>query len=253
MVEVEFLRVHQRPEGVFEHKPTIIRIGRNGGVDGLRFDRSGHSSEDPEEEFGDDLVILLAGSDHFVIELAGAEGNRAFEAKDYATARRAYERVLSLDPKNQMGLVNLGMVEFYSGDPAKSENLLKQAVRQRLETAPAWLTLGMIYMDQNRFREALAALSQATLLDPQNPRARNFLGVVIGREGWIDGAQQELRRAVELNPDYADAHYNLAVFYLQEKPPAIELARRHYFKARELGLENDDAMEKVFKTTSPKP
>jgi Flp pilus assembly protein TadD len=149
--------------------------------------------------------------------------------------------------------VNLGLVEFYSGDSAKSENLLKQAVRLRMETAPAWLTLGMIYMDQNRFREALAALSQATLLDPQNPRARNFLGVVIGREGWIDGAQQELRRAVELNPDYADAHYNLAVFYLQEKPAAIELAKRHYFKAVELGVEKDPSMEKVFHSTKPKP
>jgi Flp pilus assembly protein TadD len=122
-----------------------------------------------------------------------------------------------------------------------------------METAPAWLTLGMIYMDQNRFREALAALSQATLLDPQNPRARNFLGVVIGREGWIDGAQQELRRAVELNPAYADAHYNLAVFYLQEKPAAIELAKRHYFKAIELGVEKDPSMEKVFHSTKPNP
>ena len=91
-----------------------------------------------------------------VLSEAIAEGNRAFEAKDYATARRAYERVLSLDPQNSLGLVNLGLVEFYSGDSAKSENLLKQAVRLRMETAPAWLTLGMIYMDQNRFREALA-------------------------------------------------------------------------------------------------
>ena len=188
-----------------------------------------------------------------ILAEAVAEGNRAFEAKDYATARRAYERVLSLDPQNQMGLVNLGMVEFYSGDPAKSENLLKQAVRQRLETAPAWLTLGMIYMDQNRFPEALAALSQAALHDPNNPRVRNVLGVVIGREGWIYGAQQELRRAVELDPAYADAHYNLAVFYLQEKPPATELAKRHYFKAVELGVEKDPSMEKVFHSAKTKP
>lgn len=188
-----------------------------------------------------------------ILAEAVAEGNRAFEAKDYATARRAYERVLSLDPQNQMGLVNLGMVEFYSGDPAKSENLLKQAVRQRLETAPAWLTLGMIYMDQNRFPEALAALSQAALHDPNNPRIRNFLGVVIGREGWIYGAQQQLRRAVELDPAYADAHYNLAVFYLQEKPPATELAKRHYFKAVELGVEKDPSMEKVFHSAKTKP
>jgi len=188
-----------------------------------------------------------------ILAEAVAEGNSAFEAKDYATARRAYERVLSLDPQNQMGLVNLGMVEFYSGDPAKSENLLKQAVRQRLETAPAWLTLGMIYMDQNRFPEALAALSQAALHDPNNPRVRNFLGVVVGREGWIYGAQQQLRRAVELDPAYADAHYNLAVFYLQEKPPATELAKRHYFKAIELGVEKDPSMEKVFHPAKPKP
>jgi Flp pilus assembly protein TadD len=184
---------------------------------------------------------------------AVAEGNRAFQAKDYATARRAYERVLSLDPQNQMGLVNLGMVEFYAGDPAKSENLLKQAVRQRLETAPAWLTLGMIYMDQNRFPEALAALSQAALYDPNNARIRNFLGVVVGRQGWIYGAQQELCRAVELDPAYADAHYNLAAFYLQEKPPAIELAKRHYFKSVELGVEKDSSMEKLFKSSKSKP
>ena len=188
-----------------------------------------------------------------VLSEAIDEGNRAFATKDYATARRAYERVLSLDPKNSLGLVNLGLVEFYSGNSTNSEKLLQQAVRLRIETAPAWLTLGMIYMDQNRFREALAALSQATLLDPENPRARNFLGVVIGREGWIDGAQQELRRAVELNPAYADAHYNLAVFYLQEKPAAIELAKRHYFKAVELGVEKDPSMEKVFHSTKPKP
>jgi len=188
-----------------------------------------------------------------VLAEAVAEGNRAFTAKDYPTARRAYERVLSLDPQNPLGLVNLGLVEFSSGDSAKAEKLLKQAVALRMDTAPAWLTLGMIYMDQNRFREALAALSQATLHDPQNPRARNFLGVVIGREGWIDGAQQELRRAVELDPAYADAHYNLAAFYLQEKPPAIELAKRHYFKALELGVEKDPSMEKLFNSASNNP
>lgn len=207
------------------------------------------------------LALLLAQTLHAeepkftprVLAEAVAEGNRAFEAKDYSTARRAYERVLSLDPQNQLGLVNLGMVEFHAGDPKKSENLLKQAVRQRLETAPAWLTLGMIYMDQDRFPEALAALSQATLHDPNNPRARNFLGVVIGRQGWIYGAEQQLRRAVELDPAYADAHYNLAVFYLQEKPPATELAKRHYFKAVELGVDKDPAMEKLFNSTKPKP
>lgn len=188
-----------------------------------------------------------------VLSEAVAEGNAAFEKKDYAVARKAYERVLKLEPDSLLGCVNLGMVEFYMGNQDRAEELLKKAVRIRLETAPAWLTLGMIYMDQNRSDAALAALTQAALYDPSNARARNFLGVVAGRRGWIDAAQEQLRRAVEIDPSYADAHYNLAVFYLQEKPPSIELARRHYFKSLELGVEKDPEMEKVFGSNTKKP
>lgn len=183
---------------------------------------------------------------------AAAEGNAAFAKKDLAGARRAYTRVLDLVPDNLLGLVNLGVVEFSAGNHARAEELLKKAVSLRIETAAAWQTLGIIYMDQERFDEALAALAQAVVQDPHNSRARNYLGVVIGRKGWVDGAQSELRHAVELDPNYADAHYNLAVFYLEEKPPATELARRHYYRAVELGAEKDKAMEKVFNSPAEK-
>ena len=184
---------------------------------------------------------------------AVAEGNAAFLRKDYAAARKAYQRVVDLVPDNALGLTNLGVVEFSAGNLDKAEELLKKAVAMRLENPAAWLTLGIIYMDKEQFDAALAALAQAVLQDPRNPRARNYLGVVIGRKGWIDGAQSELRRAVELDPSYSDAHYNLAVFYLEEKPPAIELARRHYYRALELGAKSDPAIEKSFKPdASPK-
>ncbi len=137
------------------------------------------------------------------------------------------------------------MIEFYAGKNEDAEKILKRAVQLKLDTPPAWLTLGIIYMEQNRLDEALAALSQATLYDPRDARARNYLGVVIGRKGWLDGAQAELRKAVEIDPSYSDAHYNLAVFYLENKPPSTELARRHYYRAVELGAEPDPEIEKT--------
>jgi Flp pilus assembly protein TadD len=178
---------------------------------------------------------------------AAAEGEAAFRRKDYDRARKAYRKALDLAPDNLVALINLGVIEFYAGKNEEAEKLLKRAVQLKLDAAPAWLTLGIIAMEQNRLDEALAALAQATLLDPRNARARNYLGVVVGRKGWLDGAQAELRKAVEIDPNYSDAHYNLAVFYLESKPPFFELARRHYYRAVELGAEADPEVEQTLK------
>ncbi len=189
---------------------------------------------------------------------AAAEGNAAFAHGDFERARRAYLKVVDLAPDNLLGLINLGVVEYSLKKLDEAESHLKRAVQLKIDAAPAWLTLGIIYLDQNRLDEALAALAQATLYDPRNARARNYLGVVVGRKGWIDGAQVELRRAVEIDPNYSDAHYNLAVFYLEGRPPSTELARRHYFRAIELGAEPDPEIEATLKSApvaspTPKP
>jgi tetratricopeptide (TPR) repeat protein len=184
---------------------------------------------------------------------AAAEGSAAFARADFEGARRAYLKVIDLAPDNLLGLINLGVVEYSLKKFEEAEGHLKHAVRLKLDAAPAWLTLGIIYLEQNRLDEALAALAQATLYDPRNARARNYLGVVVGRKGWIDGAQVELRRAVEIDPNYSDAHYNLAVFYLEGRPPSIELARRHYFRAIELGADPDPEIEQSLKAAAPSP
>ena len=106
------------------------------------------------------------------------------------------------------------------------------------------MILGVIYYDQNKLDRALAALAQAVLFEPKDARAHHFLGVTIGKKGWYLGAEDEMRKAIELNPDYAEAHFNLAVFYLQRSPPAVELARRHYQKALDLGAAPDPQVEK---------
>jgi tetratricopeptide (TPR) repeat protein len=182
-----------------------------------------------------------------VARQAAAEGNAAFARGDYERARRAYAGVLELAPDNLLGLINLGVVEYSLKKFEDAESHLKKAVQIKLDAAPAWLTLGILYLDRNRLDEALAALTQAALYDPRNARAHNYLGVVVGRKGWIDGAQVELRRAVEIDPSYSDAHFNLAVFYLEGKPPSLELARRHYYRALELGAEPDPELEKTLK------
>ena len=167
-----------------------------------------------------------------------------FNKGDLAAARRDFEEVLKTAPDNVPTLINLGLLAYRQKGYDEAAQLLTRAVRLAPEAGVGWLILGMVYYDQDKLDHALAALAQAVLLEPKDARAHHFLGVTIGKKGWYLGAEDEMRKAIELKPDYAEAHFNLAVFYLQRNPPAVELARRHYQKALELGAAPDSQVEK---------
>lgn len=179
------------------------------------------------------------------VESMGMEGIVAFEKGNFQGAKEAYERVLKLEPNNLPALVNLGATEYRLGNNGEAERLLRRSLLIKPDNPTAWLNLAMIHLGKNEPMRALAAAAQAVVHAPNDPVARNYLGVAAGRNRWFDAAEAELRRAIELRPDYADAHFNLAVFCLERIPPATELARRHYREARELGAEPDPLIEKA--------
>lgn len=168
----------------------------------------------------------------------------AFAKNDLITARKDFLRVLELAPGNLPTLINLGLLEYRAKKYDDAEKLLVRVVRSEPESGLGWLILGVIYYDQNKLDAALAALAQAVYYEPKDARAHHYLGVTIGRKGWYLGAEDEMRKAIALAPDYPEAHFNLAVFYLQRTPPAVELARRHYQQALDLGAAPDAQVAK---------
>ena len=175
----------------------------------------------------------------------GMDGIAAFQRGNFEGAKEAYQRVLKVEPNNLAALVNLGATEYRLGNNDEAERLLRRSLQIKADNPTAWLNLGMIYLGREEWMRALAAMAQAVAYAPDDPVARNYLGVAAGRNRWFDAAESELRRAIELRPDYADAHFNLAVFCLERIPPATELAKRHYREARRLGAEPDALIEKA--------
>lgn len=176
---------------------------------------------------------------------------KAFASGDLSQAEKLYQQALAFSPNNAPLLVSLAAVATRNGKPEESEKWLDQALHLNHRNAPAWLLLGMNYLEQKRDEEAFAALVQAALYDDRNPRAHNYLGIAAGRKGWSEASEDELRRAIELDPKYADANFNLAVLYLRRTPPLPELARRHYQQALDLGSPKDPAIEaQLAKSTS---
>ena len=171
------------------------------------------------------------------------QGERAFAKGNLPEAEALYKKALEFAPENPPILVSMAAVETRLGKISESDTFLRHALRADLNNGPAWLLLGMNALTQKRDDEAFAALVEATLHDPGNARAHNYLGIAAGRKGWNDCEEQELRRAAELNTGYADANFNLAVLYLRRTPPLVELARRHYQRAVDLGTPHDPLIE----------
>jgi tetratricopeptide (TPR) repeat protein len=166
----------------------------------------------------------------------------SFAAGNLEAAKAGFEKVLVVSPGNAPALINLALIAQRQQRYAEAEKSLRQILKLDTENAAAWLLMGIGAYEQDRLDAALAHLAQAVLYAPKDARARRYLGVTLGRRGWYSAGEEELRRAVELDPRSADAHYNLAAVYMERVPPAVELARRHYTRALELGAAQDAAL-----------
>lgn len=163
---------------------------------------------------------------------------------DLAEAKNGFLKVLETAPDNVPTMINLGLVEYRRKNYDEAEKRLRTAVRLEPASGLGWLILGVVQYDEAKYDHALASLAQAAVLEPKNATVHQYLGVTIGQKGWYSGAEDEMRKALEIDPGYAEAHFNLAVFYLQRSPPAVELARRHYLRALELGAKPDPDVDR---------
>jgi tetratricopeptide (TPR) repeat protein len=175
------------------------------------------------------------------------EAARAFGRKEWDKARKAYLEMLHSDPNNALTYANLGAVEQQAGNAKDAKLYYMHAVELNPRLQQTWLALGLLCHREGDEYLALSSLSRAVHEDPTDPKAHNYLAVVARSLGWQDAAEAELQRAIELKPDYANAHFNLALMYLDRSPPATELARRHYEKAIALGADKDEIVEAKLK------
>src|SRR4029079_8639669 len=107
------------------------------------------------------------------------------------------------------------------------------------------LLMGIAKFDQDKFDEAFDNLSRSAQADPLNAETQNYLGITLSQKGQRAAAETALRKAVQLSPNYKEAHYNLAVVYATQQPPLTELARWHYQKALAFGHPANPNLEKL--------
>ncbi len=152
-------------------------------------------------------------------ELQNNLGLAYFKKNRYDIAEQKFLRALALKPEFTEARYNLGLnyLQMKRWDDAIHEFKLvtEDIFYQNQESAV--INLGIAYLSKGEYPKALATLRSAVSTYPRNPIARVYLGKVYFVLDRVDESIGEYRRAVELNAEYANAHYQLALAYLKVK------------------------------------
>ncbi len=173
-----------------------------------------------------------------------------FKNQKYDASAAKYQSIIDKYPESLYAWSNLGVVRFQQGKFDDALKALQQAVKLSPTDAFSYSNLGIVYYQLNQFENAIDALNAAKALDPNDPKTHNYLGCACSQKGWQEVAEKEFRKAIDLDPNFGDAHFNLALVYATQKPPALELARREYNRALELGIAKDPRLEKLLDGTT---
>lgn len=108
----------------------------------------------------------------------------------------------------------------------------KRAIELAPEVGLYYEALADTYYDLQNYIDAKKCYKETVLIDPKNPRAHMFLGILQARDKEHESAVKSLETAVELEPNDANIRYNLALAY--EFSGRTDEAKTEYERVLEL-------------------
>ena len=136
-----------------------------------------------------------------------------------------------LEERDARAFCNLALSQADLGRYPEAEENARKALAISANDPASLGVLGRALASQNRFDEALDPLSRAATIKPKDAGLQIVLGITLAQRGQRIQAETAFRTALRIDSANADAHRNLAVIYLTQQPPLVELARWHYQKS----------------------
>jgi tetratricopeptide (TPR) repeat protein len=178
---------------------------------------------------GDDAnesITIYRDSDEDRAEIAIGVEHMQAERLDEAAA--VFTKVLKRSPDNVNAMRYLA-VTLWQGEKKleDAEALLRRAVELAPEYAGAWLILGALLNERNKYVDTIEAYKTAAKLEPRNPEAWTGLGNAYSMAMYPDEAVSAYEKAIALNPKSPDAQagYGHALKTVGDQPAALAAFR----------------------------
>jgi predicted CXXCH cytochrome family protein len=134
-------------------------------------------------------------------------------------AVRLYEEALRRDSGYLPARRTLGAVLLDRGEAARALEILEATREANPKDATTHHELARAYREARRPDDAIASIRRAIELDPAFPEAHNSLGGLLFEKGDLSAASVAFRESIRHQPDFAEAHSNLGNLLLQSNDP----------------------------------
>jgi cytochrome c-type biogenesis protein CcmH/NrfG len=186
---------------------------------GLRFDLGMQLAADSETQAALGALADAAGLDPSNAEPHAAAGGILLNANRVDEAVEEFRKAAALDPHNSTYQAALGVaLSRQSGGAREAAAAFQEAVRLRPMEPGAAQGLMLESNVEQTLQQAVQQLQAQLRQKPDSAENHLRLGIAHGQAGDFQASEKELRRAIELQPDFGDAHLALArTYYLMER------------------------------------
>ncbi|XP_027750419.1 protein O-mannosyl-transferase TMTC1 [Empidonax traillii] len=196
-------------------------------------------------------------------EILSPLGALYYNTGRYEEALQVYREAASLQPSNREIRLALAQVLAMMGQTKEAEKMTNHILSEDVECLECYRLLSAIYSKQEHYAKALEAIEKALQLKPKDPKVISELfftkGNQLREQNLLDKAFESYKRAVELNPDQAQAWMNMGG--IEHIKGSYVTARDYYEKALQLvpnskllkeNLAKLDRLEKRFQEVQEK-
>jgi tetratricopeptide (TPR) repeat protein len=136
---------------------------------------------------------------------------------NYKKAIGIYKRVLELQPSFHAARRDLAMAYIELGDVENAANHLIEVLRLEPKDAWSWVVLGNLYIrEKDDLETGEKFLRKALEIKPNDAWALNSLGAGLQKKGQTHKAIEYFDRAIEANPEFANAYYGKALALFED-------------------------------------
>jgi tetratricopeptide (TPR) repeat protein len=122
--------------------------------------------------------------------------------QDWDNAKQQYRKVLEIQPENPVASNNLAYVMLQQGGNVDMAFQMAQTARQKFpDNANVADTLGWAFYHKHVYTSAINLFKEAVKKEPDNALYNCHLGLAYAKTGQAGLANQQLDRAVKINPN----------------------------------------------------